>query len=275
MQQGVQGSARWRSGFKIALTALLGVVAMAITVVPASASTLAKLVFAPAPIGTVSTVAAGTTVPVTVTAEDSANNHLPGLVIFLSFQQAPGGGTAFVGTTGLTGHPQAFTTNTSGQVAITYSTPPTYPASNTTIDLIKAQNGPTRRTSTIVSGDSFSYSPITSIAFTPTPIARQGTLGPSHSMTITLTVFGTGGARLANGHVDVMFIKATGGGTASAGSVSLGKTAIQLTTDSSGQIFITYTTPAVLPASGLVDRLVGSDAPGTFGVVQGHDGYRY
>jgi hypothetical protein len=263
-----------RSGLKVALVAACTAAALAMSIIPASATTVAHLVFTPAPIGTVNTLAAGTTVVVSLTAKDSSSLPVPGVAVFVSFLQAPGGGTAFVGTTGLGTRIQAFVTDSLGRVLISYSTPAVYPAASNTVDAIHAQNGATRALSTIVADTSFSFSPITALVFTPTPIARLGSLGPSHKVTITLTVFGPGGVRLANGTVDVAFKQAAGGGTASSNGLTLGKTPSVLTTNGSGQILITFTTPATLPTVVEADKLIASDAP-KFAVISALDAYRY
>jgi hypothetical protein len=263
-----------RSRLKFAVVAMLGVAALAGSVVTASASTVTQLIFTPAPVGTVNSVAAGSTVTVTLTAEDATNTPVPGVAVWVSFNQAPSGGTAFVGTTGLGSRVQPFTTDGSGHVSISYSTPSVYPTSNNSVDVIHAQNGASRITSTTTADTSFSYSNIIALVFTPTPIARQGSLGPSHSVTVTLTVFGPGGTRLANAPVDLSFHQGKGGGSASVGATALGHNPISFMTNAAGQVIITYMTPSVLPVVITSDKLIASDAP-KFGAVTAGDAYRY
>jgi hypothetical protein len=238
-----------------------------------AAGVVSKLVLSPSPIGTVSTVSPGTSLTVTVTAEDSNGTAVPGGTVYVAFNQASGGGTAFVGTTGLVTKPHVFTADGSGHVVITYTTPPSYPSKG--CDDIKAQNGATTLTSTAVQNDSFCFSPITALAMTPKPIARKATLGTGSHVTVTLTVFGTGGARLANGTVWVSFIRdvATSGASATVGGVALSSTPTAETTNSNGQVFIVYSTGTVLPATGS-DKLLGRNAS-QFATITASDSYQY
>ena len=82
------------------------------------------------------------------------------------------------------------------------------------------------------------------------------------------------GVRLAGGNVELSFHKATGGGTASANGVNLSATPVMVTTNASGQVLITFTTPATLPTVVVSDKLIASDAV-KFGAVTAKDSYRY
>jgi hypothetical protein len=261
------------SRLRFAMVALFVAAALATSVVPAFATTVVQLVFSPVPIGTINTVAAGTNTSVILTALDSTHTPVRSVAVWVSFVQAPGGGTAFVGTTGLNSRVQPFITDTNGRVNITYSTPATYPSPNTDVDFIHAQNSTTRLTSTAIAATSFSFSPITALVFTPTPIARQGSLGPNHSVTITLTVFGKGGLRMADGSVELSFKQGLGGGTAAANGVSLNENPGLFKTNAAGQVFITFMTPAILPTL-VADKLIASDAV-KFGAITTKDAYRY
>jgi hypothetical protein len=256
----------------LATAVVAGALAAAIPIVGSATGLVAKLVFSPSPIGTTGTVPAGSNVSVQVTALDSTGKAISGATVFLAFQQSPGGGTAFSGTTGLTQKQQMFTADSSGHVAITYSTPPSYPT--TGCDVLKAENGPTRATSTAVASDAFCFSPITAINFLPKPIARHSSLGANAHVAVTLTVFGANGARLANGTVWVSFKKATGGGSATINGVALTGTAVQATTNSNGQVFIAYSTPSVLPVSGSKDKLVAANSS-KLGTIVTTDEYKY
>ena len=249
--------------------------ALVIANVATAAGTVSQLIFNPSPIGTETTVAAGSSVLVTLTAKDSLNNPVPGGSVFLSFSQASGGGTAFVGTKGLAVKPQLFVADSTGKVMTTYTAPPSYPTSG--CDVVKAQNGPTRATSTVVNTDAFCFSPITSLGFTPKPLARKGSLGASSHVTVTLTVFGSNGSRLANGTVWVTFkpASATAGESASVNGVALAKGfATAETTNASGQVFILYSTGTVLPASPASDKLIAGNAP-KLGTITATDSYQY
>jgi hypothetical protein len=251
---------RSRIGLGIATAALATVLAVFTTTSVFAAGAVSKLVFNPNPIGTEATVAAGTSVSITLTVEDSTGAAVPGGSAFVSFVQTPGGGTAFIGSTGLTAKQTVFTADTSGHIAIVYTTPPSFPSAG--CDSLRAENGPTRATSTVFKTDGFCFSPITALDFAPKPMARKGSLGASSHVTVTLTGFGSGATRLANGTVWLTFKRATttDGATALANGVVLSTTASALTTNSNGQVFITYSTGTVLPTSGS-DRLIAANGP--------------
>jgi hypothetical protein len=246
---------------------------MVVSALAASAAgPVSKFVFSPSPIGTVSTVSPGATVAVTLTAQDTTGNPVPGGIVYLSFAQALGGGTAFVGTTGLVVKPHAFTADGSGHVGITYTAPPSFPSKG--CDDIKAQNGQTHFTSTAFNGDAFCFSPITSLSFTPKPIAREGTLGTSSHVTVTLTVF-QGSGRLVSGTVWVSFSPdvATSGASASVNGLALTKTPTAETTNSNGQVFVVYSTGTTLPGTGSDKLFARNDS--RFATISTSDAYQY
>jgi hypothetical protein len=246
---------------------------VAVTPIAGSATAfVSKLSFSPSPIGTVGTVPAGSNVSIVLTAKDSHSNVVPGGTVFLTFQQAASGGTAFVGTVGLARKPQMFIADSNGHVGITYSTPPSYPTAG--CDVVHAQNEATRATSTAIANDSFCFSPITALAFAPRPIAPAGSLGTSSHVTVTLTVFGPNGTRLSNGTVWLSFHKnATNGGSARVNGVAVGGAFVAETTNSNGQVFIDYSTGTTLPDSGS-DRLVASNAQ-ALGTILSRNSYVY
>jgi hypothetical protein len=107
----------------------------------------------PHPIATTASLAANTTVVVTITALNSSHAGVAGAVVYLLFTPAIGGGSASVGSTALTGTPQAFTANSSGVISITYKTPSVPPSSGT--DTITARSAPTHPI--IVASDSYTF----------------------------------------------------------------------------------------------------------------------
>jgi hypothetical protein len=92
---------------------------------------------------------------------------------------------------------------------------------------------------------------------------------------VTLTVFGTGGARFANGTVWVNFVadSAPSGANAKVNGVALSGTPTAETTNSIGQVFIVYSTGTVLPQTGS-DRLFARNAP-SFATFTASDAYQY
>jgi hypothetical protein len=243
---------------KVALILAMTAVASMLATVPAGATgPVAKFVMTPHPIGTATTVIAGSTINITVTAETATNAPVPGASVFLAFAQAIGGGTAFIGSTALGTKPALFSADAAGTILITYSTPSVYPVAG--VDVIRAENGATVATSTIRLANAFCFSQITTMALVPKSIARKGSLGPNTTVPVTLTVFGPSAARFANGLVWITFKRAAGGGSAAVGSTDLTSGAPKaFTTNSSGQVTINYKTPSNLPETG-VDRLIAGD----------------
>lgn len=94
--------------------------------------------FGPSPIATSGSLAANASVPVALSGEDGLDAGVPNLPMYLSFLQAPGGGSASVGATKLTSTPTLFAANSSGVIGLTYTAPGTLPASG--IDQIKVQD---------------------------------------------------------------------------------------------------------------------------------------
>jgi hypothetical protein len=242
------------------------------TVVPAgAAATIAHLAFRPLPIGQSSNTATSKVVTVVLTAEDSARAPIPGATVYLSFHQAIGGGTAFVGTSVLAVKPRTFRTNASGAIQITYTTPRTFPT--TGVDMLHAQNGATAATSTIKLGDPFCFTHITVVAFTPKPIARRASLRAHTTVPLTLTVFKSGGIPAAGSTVYLRMEQARGGGSALVGPTALSETSRGFVADSNGQVRIVYTTPTTLPTAGTDAIDAGNET--TLSCASAHDGYAF
>jgi hypothetical protein len=78
---------------------------------------------------------------------------LAGATVYLSFTQATGGGTASVRGAALSPTPVAYITDSTGAIAITYTTPATPPSSGT--DTISAANATS--SATITASTSYTY----------------------------------------------------------------------------------------------------------------------
>jgi hypothetical protein len=238
----------------------------------ASAATVAKFAFNPSPIGMRTSVAPGSTVAVTLTAENSTGAPVAGGSVWLAFSQAAGGGSASVGLVSLALKPHMFTADSSGHIAITYIAPATFP--NTGCDYVTAQNRATHATSPGLAYDPLCFSPITALSFAPKPIARIGALLAHTSVSVTLTVLGPGSAPLAGGIVYMNFKPAAGSNaTATVGGIALTTTFTAETADGGGHIVVTYTTSDPLPLSGF-DRMSATSDP-RFGAVTTSDAYKY
>ena len=108
----------------------------------------------PTPIATTGTLAANSTVVVTLTVKDGSGGIVAGAGVDLLFTQATGGGSATAGGKAL-GPTTAIklTTNNLGQITIAYRTPAAPPVSGT--DTIKAENATT--SPTITATDSYTF----------------------------------------------------------------------------------------------------------------------
>jgi hypothetical protein len=225
--------------------------------------------FAPTPIATDGTLVAGASVAVTLTAQDSTHAPVPSAIVYVVFKRATGGGTAVVGSTGLSLKPQAFVTDGSGHIGITYRAPATLPASGK--DSVIAQNAAS--SPTIKAHDDYSFVNVAKYKMGPRPIAATGSLAASATVTVRLTAVNSTGAAVASAVVYLWFAQAAGGGSATVGSIALTGTRRAFTASSVGQIFITYKTPGTVPTSG-TDTINAANTP-TGGVVLAHDTYTF
>lgn len=252
---------QWSIAKRLGAVAIVGgglVAAVPATALHGSAATtIAHIIMSPLPVGQSSTTAPNSRITVGAKAEDANNQPIAGATLYLSFHQAVGGGTAVVNTTVLGVKPQPFTTSSLGEVDVTYIAPSTFPS--TGVDLIHAEDGAKVTSSTVTLNDPFCYSSVSTMQFTPRPIARTAHLAANQSVPVTLTVFQAG--HLAAGvPVYLHFAKATGGGTAQVGSTPLTSTSQSFVTNANGQVTITYTAPSTLPSSGTDAIVAGNES---------------
>jgi hypothetical protein len=203
-------------------------------------------VFSPYAIAAPGSLAAGATVPVTLTAEDASAVAVPNATVYLSLVPAAGGGSAAVGATPLTSTPVAFVAGPTGQLVISYQTPIALPATGT--DTITAQQSPT----SVTRNDSVSYSfgALNSLTFSPSPIASNGSLTPGQVVPVTLAAKDGLGNPAAGQFLFLSFMPVTNGGSAMYGTKALSATPIQVLTDAAGLVAITYTASSVAPSAG-------------------------
>ncbi|HJX67304.1 MAG TPA: hypothetical protein VJ258_01120 [Candidatus Limnocylindrales bacterium] len=204
----------------------------------------ATYVWSPDPIAAPGSLAAGATVPVTITAENASAVALPNATVYLSFVPSAGGGSAAVGATALTGTPTAFVVDPTGQLVVTYQAPVALPA--TGVDTITAQQTPTGSTQT----DSYSFGTLKSLAFSPSPIAAAGSLTPGQTVSVTLAATDGMGNPVAGQALYLTFVPVTNGGSAMYGTKALSATAAQVKTDAAGLVAITYTASSGAPNVG-------------------------
>ena len=238
-----------------------------------AAATVSRFVFNPNPIGTEATVVPGSTVPITLTAEDSTGTPVAGGTIYLTFGTGnSGGGRAMVGAIVLKPKPRAFVTDAGGQVVITYTAPSTFPS--TGCDVLKAMNGPNVGSSTTSATDTVCFSPITVLVVSPFPIAASGSLAANTQVTVMLTARGANGP-LANVTVWLTFSSASpsDGARATVNGAALSRTPTSEMTDATGHVIVVYSTGSTLLAVG-TDRLIARTEP-AFPTVQVGDPYKY
>lgn len=242
-------------------------------VAQAATGTVSKYVFNPRPIAPIGSLAADTSVAVTLTLEDSNADPVPGGGVFLSFTPTTGGGTASVGDTALTTTPEPFNADAEGRVAITYRTPATLPAGGT--DVIKAQNKPV--SANFNKSDIYRYrAPVLRrYVWDPYPIATPGSLTSGERVSLTVTATTSGGTGVPGATI---YLSRHGGrrlGTASVGITLLTKSPHPFTANSAGQVTVVFTASTVtpLPTTGTITLIAQNAASSP--PVSGADSYSY
>lgn len=223
----------------------------------------------PAHIAATASLPPGSTTPVAVTAR-SGGVALPGATVYLKFQPTIGGGTASVGTVSLTSAVQAFVADASGQVTVSYRTPAVRPGGGH--DLLTAQNAASGATAQATS--TYYFTPTAHWLWLPEPIEAPGSLDPSSHAPVTVTALDGANAPVPGAQVCLTITPATGGGSATVDRVTLSSHFQCFVADDKGVLAITYTTPAVLPATG-TDVLTVRDTPSTLYNTTSWHGYSF
>lgn len=257
-RRNVNRHARLTRSSALVTSAALGGALLLASVLPSSvfaAAPVTHYVIAASPIAPAGTLVAGATRTISVAPESSTNAVVPGAVVYLSFSQTTGGGSASVGTTPLTSTPVAYTASALGHVFVTYKTPSILPKGGK--DIVKAANAASL--ATITASDFYSFSKVAKYTFSPNPIATPGSLTVGGVASVTLTSFSSLNAAVSGAVVYLSFVPAAGGGTASVGTKALTSTPVAFPSSIGGQIVITYHAPAKLPTSGS-DTISATDA---------------
>ncbi len=111
--------------------------------------------------------------------------------------------------------------------------------------------------------------------FSASPIAASGSLAASASVPVTLQVAGPDGTPTVGLKVMLSLTStASPAGTAFVGATQLASSAQSFTTDSAGQIQITYNAASSLPSSG-IDTVVAGSSSGSTPVVSNSTSYAY
>lgn len=195
-------------------------------------------------------------VNVIVKAVDNSDVGLAGIDVWLSLP-AGSTGTAAVGATALTTAPQSFTTDSEGQVVVTYTTPDSLPINGGT-DKIVVQNAETRPSKVYVS--TYVYPKLGQLKISSTSIAPTGSLLPNETKQLSVSALSSKGAVFGKTSVYLAIKKTAGGGTATVNGVELDATPTLFDTDDLGRLNIDYTAPSLLPNGG-VESIQVFDTP--------------
>ena len=247
-----------------------------------------------APAGTLGTSPTGHTASVALTALDDG---LPASSVFMALTGAgplgSGEGSAEAYTTPstppatacpppvgvtpvvLTSSASAIAPNAStGEVTVCYSPPTT--AANVT-DSVIAQNSAS--SPTLLAAVHYTAIMPTSYAWSPSPLAQAGTLPASGGVTATVTAFDGSGHPVSYAGVDLSLSSGSGSAAIGSGAVvqcgadaALGISASHCITGAGGEVQVSYSTPGILPTSG-VDVLSAQDS--AYGIPAVADGYDY
>ncbi|HET6810806.1 MAG TPA: hypothetical protein VFH50_07345 [Acidimicrobiales bacterium] len=259
-----------------------------------------RYLFSPDPVAAPSTLAPGQQVPVTLTVQTAGGQPETAAPVYLALAAAGGGSVAVsagaCAGTQLSATPQVCTTDANGRIGLTYTAGPgPAPGAGTAPrggvrDVITAQNG-AGAAPTETGSDAYGYTPPV-YALSPAPLAPDGALGSSQSVTAALVVTDTAGQPLATTPV---YLSLSGGGSGAAPGGSgaggspvgtsaggapvgtatatgtpgatrtLGPTPAAFLTDAAGRILITYSTPPASPAGGTdtITAASGASAPAT------------
>ena len=205
---------------------------------------LGSLEWSSVPIAATGALAAGATKSLTITAKDTLGHPMPTVAIHVDTT-----GTT-IGSVDLPAGCVAgsCTTDATGKVSLTYHAPATTLPVGGGTDTIGASAG------TVSSSTTYTYATLGSLVWHDVPIAATGSLDASTTRAVTLSALDTAGHPMPS---VVIHVDTTG---TTVGSVDLpaGCVAGACTTDASGEISMTYHTPASLPAGGGTDTIGAS-----------------
>jgi hypothetical protein len=182
----------------------------------------------------------------------SNTEHVVGDAITVQIPSECGGATRVTAT------PVACTTDSTGKLNFTYTSPSTIPDHGTAE--VTASNHSSG--GGFSSHDWYLYEML--YRFSSSPIAPAGTLAAGQTVTDTLSVTGVGGTAQPSEKVFLSLTStASSSGTAMVGATALTGSPAAFTADSSGTIQISYTAPATLPTTGVDTISADSTASGT------------
>jgi hypothetical protein len=136
------------------------------------------------PMATSGSLTPGQSVSSNLDIRNASLQPMPGGTAFLSFRAAPGGGTAWVGSTQLTATPAEFVADALGRIPLTYTAPSTLPGSG--VDQIVAQDLSSNPSET--NSSSYSFSPGTPVISIGDVSAAEAWTPPIVPAKFTVTV---------------------------------------------------------------------------------------
>jgi hypothetical protein len=137
--------------------------------------------FSPSPIAPVGSLAAGSTTPVTLSAEDGLDHGIAGSTVYLSFS---GAGSASVGTTALTSTLALFNTASDGTVQITYTAPAVLPTSGQDVLTVQDELSKSKEVNT----DSYAFASTTPVVSIGDSDVYEGDQDPGSPANFTVTI---------------------------------------------------------------------------------------
>jgi hypothetical protein len=227
-----------------------------LSTVTASASvTYTALHFDRDPLATAGALAAGQSTPFTLRAKNGSA-AAPGALVNLSYSTSVSGDLVSVsptqcgGRSSLSGSAVTCTADAQGQIALAYVAS-TAPTGVGLVDIFAQNPGGSANTH-------IHYNYCTVFRFSPAPVAASGSLAAGATATVTVSAKNGSDVAMPNSAVYLSFAGVSGGGHAAVGATALTSTPAAFTVDGSGQLVVTYTAPATLPATG-VDSIVAQD----------------
>jgi hypothetical protein len=140
--------------------------------------------FSSSPIARSGSLAADSSVPVTLSAEDATGHGVAGSTVYLSMKAAAGGGSASVGSTKLTSTPTLFTADPTGSLSINYTAPHNLPSTGTDSILVQdSSKSPTEKNS-----DSYAFAASTPVLSIGDSTVFEGDANPGIPAQFTVTI---------------------------------------------------------------------------------------
>jgi hypothetical protein len=140
--------------------------------------------FVTSPIARSGSLGAHTSVPVVLTSKSGLDTPIPGSPVYLEFRGTAGGGSASVGSTPLTGTATLFTSDGSGVIQITYTTPAALLLTGQ--DSIVVEDSASAPTE--VNSDTYAFGATTPVISTGDVTVTEGDQSPSVPAKFTVTV---------------------------------------------------------------------------------------